>query len=313
MYFLQGLDVDAGKFFIYFLFIYTTTFCITALYRMFAALSPTIDDAVRFSGLALNLLIIYTGYVIPKPQLLGQYIWFGWLYYVNPVAYSFEAVEANEFADRTMQCAPEQLVPQGPGVDPAYQGCSLTGSPANSNTVPGAGYLQTSFEYSRSNLWRNFGVVIAFAVLYLVVTVVATETLSFAKSGGGALVFKKSKRAKKAVKEETADEEKVVAGEASGTSSETAANEEEALESISSSESVFTWKDVEYTVPYQGGERKILNKVNGYAKPGVMVALVGASGAGKTTLLNTLSQRQSTGVVSGEMLVDGKNLGKVRV
>jgi ATP-binding cassette subfamily G (WHITE) protein 2 (SNQ2) len=77
MYFLQELDLDAGKFFIYFLFIYITTFCITALYRMFAALSPTIDDAVRFSGIALNLLIIYTGYVIPKPQLIQQYIWFG--------------------------------------------------------------------------------------------------------------------------------------------------------------------------------------------------------------------------------------------
>ncbi|EAT88972.2 hypothetical protein SNOG_03767 [Parastagonospora nodorum SN15] len=302
MYFLQGLDVDASKFFIYFLFIYTTTFCITALYRMFAALSPTIDDAVRFSGIALNLLIIYTGYVIPKPQLLGQYIWFGWLYYVNPVAYSFEAVEANEFSNRIMECAPEQLVPQGPGIDPAYQGCALTGAPPNSNRVPGADYLSTSFNYSRSNLWRNFGVVIAFAVLYLVVTVIGTECLSFAKSGGGALIFKKSKRAKKAVKEGTADEEKVVAGDLSGSSSETAtanANEEEALESISSSESVFTWKDVEYTVPYQGGERKLLNKVHGYAKPGVMVALVGASGAGKTTLLNTLSQRQSTGVVSG--------------
>jgi ATP-binding cassette subfamily G (WHITE) protein 2 (SNQ2) len=231
---------------------------------------------------------------------------------LQPVAYSFEAVETNEFAGRTMQCSPSQLVPQGPGVDPAYQGCALTGAPPNSNTVPGADYLQTSFNYSRSNLWRNFGVVIAFAVLYLIVTVVGTETLSFVKSGGGALVFKKSKRAKKAVKEESTDEEKAVAGEASGNSSDTAtANEEEALESISSSESVFTWKDVEYTVPYQGGERKILNKVNGYAKPGVMVALVGASGAGKTTLLNTLSQRQSTGVVSGEMLVDGKDLGKV--
>jgi ATP-binding cassette subfamily G (WHITE) protein 2 (SNQ2) len=227
------------------------------------------------------------------------------------VAYSFEAVETNEFSGRTMECSPDQLVPQGPGVDPAYQGCALPGSPPNSNSVPGADYLQTSFNYSRSNLWRNFGVVIAFSILYLVVTVVGTETLSFVKGGGGALVFKKNKRAKKAVKEETADEEKVVAGESSGNSSETAAaNEEEALESISSSESVFTWKDVEYTVPYQGGERKILNKVNGYAKPGVMVALVGASGAGKTTLLNTLSQRQSTGVVGGEMLVDGKDLGK---
>lgn len=61
MYFLTGLDVEAGKFFIYMLFIYLNTICITALYRMFASLSPTIDDAVRFSGIALNLLIIYTG------------------------------------------------------------------------------------------------------------------------------------------------------------------------------------------------------------------------------------------------------------
>jgi ATP-binding cassette subfamily G (WHITE) protein 2 (SNQ2) len=145
------------------------------------------------------------------------------------VAYSFEAVETNEFSGRTMECSPDQLVPQGPGVDPAYQGCALPGSPPNSNSVPGADYLQTSFNYSRSNLWRNFGVVIAFSILYLVVTVVGTETLSFVKGGGGALVFKKNKRAKKAVKEETADEEKVVAGESSGNSSETAtANEEEA-------------------------------------------------------------------------------------
>ncbi|KAI4642099.1 hypothetical protein J4E93_007243 [Alternaria ventricosa] len=311
MYFMTGLDVDVSKFFIYFLFIYITTFCVTSLYRMFAALSPTIDDAVRFAGIALNLLIIYTGYVIPKPQLLTDYIWFGWIYWINPVAYSFESVLANEFSDRIMECAPSQLVPQGPGVDPAYQGCSLTGAPPNSRTVPGSDYLQVSFNYSRSNLWRNFGVVIAFTVLYLLVTVIATETVSFAQSGGGALVFAKNKRAKQAVKEEAPlDEEKVVAGESTASSDTAAHQEEEALDSISSSESVFTWKDVEYTVPYQGGERKLLNKVNGYAKPGVMIALVGASGAGKSTLLNTLSQRQSTGVVSGEFLVDGKDLGK---
>jgi ABC-type dipeptide/oligopeptide/nickel transport system ATPase subunit len=39
-----------------------------------------------------------------------------------------------------------------------------------------------------------------------------------------------------------------------------------------------------------------------------VVALMGASGAGKTTLLNTLSQRQKVGVVSGDMLVDGRPL-----
>ena len=72
---------------------------------------------------------------------------------------------------------------------------------------------------------------------------------------------------------------------------------------------MFTWSDVEYTVPYLGGEKKLLNKVSGYAKPGVMIALMGASGAGKTTLLNTLAQRQKTGIIGGQMLVDGRALG----
>lgn len=85
MYFMTGLDLEPGKFFITLLFIYTTTFTLTALYRMFAALSPSIDEAVRFAGLALNLLIIYGGYVIYKPVLLSQKIWFGWLAHVNPV------------------------------------------------------------------------------------------------------------------------------------------------------------------------------------------------------------------------------------
>ncbi|SMQ45282.1 unnamed protein product [Zymoseptoria tritici ST99CH_3D7] len=320
MFFMTNMTISASQFFIYMLFVYITTILLTALYRMFASLSPEIDTAVRFSGIALNLLVIYTGYVIPRPQLLTKYIWFGWIYWINPLSYSFEAVITNEFAGRTMACAPSQLVPQGPGIDPAYQGCALAGADVNAQSVDGSAYLATQFNYSRSNLWRNFGVVIAFIVLYILVTVIATETVSFAGGGGGALIFKKSKKAKKQVKHaKHADEEKGGIAEDSSSSSKKNASlgdapnedkEDEALDKLTKSESIFTWKDVEYTVPYMGGERKLLNKVNGYAKPGVMVALMGASGAGKTTLLNTLAQRQSMGVVSGEMFVDGRPLGR---
>jgi ATP-binding cassette subfamily G (WHITE) protein 2 (SNQ2) len=126
---------------------------------MFAALSPTIDEAVRFSGIALNLLVIYTGYVIPKPQLVSQYIWFGWLYYINPISYAFEAVLANEFSDRIMPCTPAQTVPSGPGyTDPRYEGCAIPGATPGSLEVSGVAYLDASFQYSRSHLWRNFGV-----------------------------------------------------------------------------------------------------------------------------------------------------------
>ncbi|KAJ5566849.1 CDR ABC transporter [Penicillium sp. DV-2018c] len=315
VYFMTGLDVSASKFFIYFLFVYTTTFSITSLYRMFAALSPTIDDAVRFAGIALNLLILYVGYVIPKQNLISDSIWFGWLFYVNPLSYSYEAVLSNEFSDRVMQCAPGQLVPQGPGVDPKYQGCALTGSSLGESSLPGAQYLSANFQFTRHHLWRNFGVVIAFTVLYILVTIVASEVLSFVGGGGGALVFKKSKRAKQVAGQSTDvnDEEKLAdandnavlaRGKGSGSSGDDAA-----FNRLSSSERCFTWQNVEYTVPYGNGTRKLLNGVNGFAKPGVMIALMGASGAGKTTLLNTLAQRQKMGVVTGDMLVDGHKLG----
>ncbi|KAJ5935927.1 ABC multidrug transporter atrF [Penicillium verhagenii] len=314
VYFMAGLDVTASQFFIYFLFVYTTTFCITSMYRMFAALSPTIDDAVRFAGIALNLLILYVGYVIPKQTLIDSSIWFGWLFYLNPISYAYEAVLTNEFSGRTMECAASQLVPSGSGAVTGHQGCALTGSSVDQTSVPGTQYLTANFEFTRSHLWRNFGVVIAFTVLYILVTIWAAEFLSFVGGGGGALVFKKSKRSKQIAAQTTTgtDEEKVgkpsddaalARGEASSGS------EDGAFNRLSSSERCFTWSDVEYTVPYGNGTRKLLNNVNGYAKPGVMIALMGASGAGKTTLLNTLAQRQKMGIVKGDMLVDGHPLG----
>ncbi|KAI2603660.1 ABC-2 type transporter-domain-containing protein [Hypoxylon sp. NC1633] len=317
MYFMTNLDVDVSKFWIYMLFVYVTTIMLTALYRMFAAVSPEINTAVRFSSIALNLLIIYTGYAIPKTQLLDDYIWFGWLYWVNPLSYSYEAVVANELSNRIMDCAPEQLVPQGQGILPEYQGCALTGSSPNSHVVAGSDYLQSAFGYSRSNLWRNFGVVIAFLVLYVLITVFATEMFDFSSEGGGALIFKKSRKAKKLVQEAVTPSDVENGGvDSSGSSATRVGNaqatpeeQNETLGQLTRSESIFTWKDVEYTVPYLGGQRKLLNKVSGYAKPGIMVALMGASGAGKSTLLNTLAQRQRIGVISGEMFVDGKPLG----
>lgn len=123
------------------------------MYRMFAALSPTIDDAVRFSGAALNLLIVYTGYVIPKPQLISQYIWFGWIYYINPISYAFEAVLTNEFSDRTMACSYLQTVPHGPSyTDSRYEGCAISGTTPVSLQVAGSAYLEQTFSYTRSHL-----------------------------------------------------------------------------------------------------------------------------------------------------------------
>ena len=96
------------------------------------------------------------------------------------------------------------------------------------------------------------------------------------------MVFKKTRKAKQQVKEPPSDEEK---GGLRGTDSNSSANrdadenaEDEALEQITKSDSIYTWRNVNYTIPYMGGERQLLHDVNGYAKPGKMVSFIFCSG-----------------------------------
>ncbi|GMS95854.1 hypothetical protein PENTCL1PPCAC_18029 [Pristionchus entomophagus] len=69
-----------------------------------------------------------------------------------------------------------------------------------------------------------------------------------------------------------------------------------------------SWKNLRVSVTKSN--RQLLNNVSGIARPGELMALMGASGAGKTTLLNTLVQRNLNGLsVEGEVLVNGNEMG----
>lgn len=70
----------------------------------------------------------------------------------------------------------------------------------------------------------------------------------------------------------------------------------------------FTWEGLNYHVPVPGGTKQLLTDVYGYVKPGTLTALMGASGAGKTTCLDVLAQRKNIGVITGDILVDGRPL-----
>lgn len=75
-----------------------------------------------------------------------------------------------------------------------------------------------------------------------------------------------------------------------------------------STRKTFTWDKVSYTVPVPGGTRQLLTEISGFVKPGTMTALMGSSGAGKTTCLDVLAQRKNVGVVSGDLMLDGRPL-----
>ncbi|EGC30069.1 ABC transporter AbcG5 [Dictyostelium purpureum] len=51
---------------------------------------------------------------------------------------------------------------------------------------------------------------------------------------------------------------------------------------------------------------QLLRNIDGYVKPGQMLALMGPSGAGKSTLLDVLAQRKTGGYITGEILINGQ-------
>jgi ATP-binding cassette subfamily G (WHITE) protein 2 (PDR) len=82
----------------------------------------------------------------------------------------------------------------------------------------------------------------------------------------------------------------------------------EQIEVIPPQKDIFTWRNVCLDITIKGEPRRLLDGVSGWVKPGTLTALMGVSGAGKTTLLDTLSQRTTVGVLTGDMFVNGKAL-----
>eukprot|EP01102_Stenamoeba_stenopodia_P013098 TRINITY_DN41_c0_g1_i1.p1 TRINITY_DN41_c0_g1~~TRINITY_DN41_c0_g1_i1.p1 ORF type:complete len:626 (-),score=152.04 TRINITY_DN41_c0_g1_i1:84-1961(-) len=72
-----------------------------------------------------------------------------------------------------------------------------------------------------------------------------------------------------------------------------------------------TWKNLTSTITVGRRKKKtrtLLNNVNGYVRPGQLLAIMGPSGAGKTTMLNLLAGRAYHQKISGEVLVNGKTV-----
>ena len=312
VYFMAGLARTASQFFISLLLLWMITMTMYAFFRSLGSLVRSLDVATRVTGLAIQIFIVYTGYVIPPSKMRP---WFKWLIWINPVQYGFEALMSNEFYNLDIACEPPYLVPQGPGASPQYQSCTVQGSKPGQAIVRGADYIRTAFTYERSHLWRNFGIIAAFWIFFVVLTMIGMELQKPNADGGANTVFKRGQAPKSVTKamekgslpgdEEKAgikDDEKFGEDEISSSSSD------QATKGVARNESVFTYTNVNYTIPFEKGERKLLDNVQGYVRPGKLTALMGASGAGKTTLLNTLAQRINFGTVTGDFLVDGRPL-----
>ncbi|KAF4462799.1 ABC1 transport [Fusarium albosuccineum] len=308
LYFMTNLKREPGAFFFFLLISFVTVLVMSMIFRTIASASRSLFQALVPAAILILDLVIFTGFVIPKRYMLG---WCKWLYYIDPIAYAFEALVVNEFHNRSYTCnefVPNPAVQGYENIPSANRVCSAVGAVEGQPAVDGDRYAEVNFDYKWENRWRNFGIVIAWTVLFLATYMVSAELVSEKKSKGEVLVYRRGHKPAAITNAEKKHSDPEAAMAHIGpivTAERTRSRTNKDGGILQQQTSVFQWHDVCYDVKIKTETRRILDHVDGWVKPGTLTALMGVSGAGKTTLLDCLADRTSMGVITGEMLVDG--------
>ncbi|ETN41430.1 uncharacterized protein HMPREF1541_03366 [Cyphellophora europaea CBS 101466] len=305
IYFMTNLRRTPQAFFFFLLISFMLTLVMSMMFRTIASVSRSLSQALAPAAILILAIVIYTGFAIPTTYMLG---WSRWINYIDPVAYGFEALMINEFSNRMFPCA--SYIPSNNGFDLGYDDgslanrvCTTIGSVVGQPEVSGDAYIGSLYRYTSSHRWRNFGILWVFLIGLMCCYLAAAEVVSAKKSKGEVLVFRRG-HIPPAAKAMINDDE-------SGSGNNVVTEKQEVRKQdisnlIQKQTAIFQWSNVCYDIKIKKEERRILDHVDGWVKPGTLTALMGESGAGKTTLLDVLATRVTMGVISGDMLVDGQ-------
>lgn len=301
LYFMSGLRREPSQFFIYYLIGYVSIFVMSAIFRTMAAITKTVSQAMSLAGILVLALVIYTGFTITVPSM---HPWFSWIRWINPIYYAFEILVANEFHGQDFPCGSSFVPPYSPQVGNSWI-CPVAGAVPGSETVSGDAFIATNYEYYYSHVWRNFGILMGFLFFFMAIYFIATELNSSTTSTAEALVFQRGHVPAHLLKGHSAPAKTEDVVNEKGTH-ENGTADPNGVGGLEPQRDIFTWRNVVYDIKIKSEDRRLLDHVSGWVKPGTLTALMGVSGAGKTTLLDVLAQRTTMGVITGDMLVNGR-------
>ncbi|PYI32134.1 hypothetical protein BP00DRAFT_473391 [Aspergillus indologenus CBS 114.80] len=266
------------------------------------AVSRREQQAMVPASILMLALLVFTGFVVPIGYMPS---WCRWINYLNPVAYGYESLMVNEYHARRFTCS--SYIPGYEASVATSMVCDAIGAVRGQADVNGDAYITLAYSYHHSHKWRNVGIIIAMIISNHLFYFLASEYTTAKRSKGALLVFRRGFISRSPRRAE-GDIENLPSGPVA-TMLEKPSNHSnpnhEAV--VDGSKSVVHCSDVCYEMKIKGKPRRILDHVDGWVKPGTLTALMGVSGAGKTTLLDCLADRRTgVGVLTGEMLVDGK-------
>ncbi|XBW37428.1 hypothetical protein QEN19_003009 [Hanseniaspora menglaensis] len=313
-YWLANFKIEAGAFFFYILMNFICLLAMSHLFRFVGSATKSFPEAMVSASVILLAFCMYAGFNIPNTSMLG---WSKWIYWINPLQYVFESLMINEFHGVHFDCA--SYIPSGSGyanVPDTAKICSTLGSVTGQSYVTGDAFLAAQYNYQHSKKWRGFGVGLAFAIFFFAIYLFFTEYNDSAKQKGEIIVFpqsivrkiKKSSKVSNDLESSSGSEYNINEKRMLADSQDSDSSDEKSVNNVGLSESEATlhWKNLCYDVQIKSETRRILNNVDGWFAKRSITALMGSSGAGKTTLMDCLASRVTMGVISGDILVNGR-------
>jgi hypothetical protein len=96
VYWSVGLtaDVHGSRYFTFMFVVFVFSLCVSQYFRLIASVVAAPTIAQTGAGVSLVLMVLFSGFIIPKSNIPPGWEWFYW---INPIAYVLRSVTVNEF------------------------------------------------------------------------------------------------------------------------------------------------------------------------------------------------------------------------
>nr|DAD28487.1 TPA_asm: hypothetical protein HUJ06_029955 [Nelumbo nucifera] len=151
-YFMVNFERTIGKLLLYLLFMFLTFTYFTFYGMMAVGLTPSQQFAAVVSSAFYSLWNLLSGFLIPKPNIPGWWIWF---HYICPVAWTLRGIISSQLGD----------------VETYIVGSGFEGSVKD--------YLEVSLGYSSGMIGVSAAVLIGFCIFFFLVYACSVKFLNF--------------------------------------------------------------------------------------------------------------------------------------
>eukprot|EP00042_Codosiga_hollandica_P052355 m.662678 g.662678 ORF g.662678 m.662678 type:complete len:1576 (+) comp58477_c0_seq2:48-4775(+) len=256
--------------------------CEFAMGNMIRMLACGFKDIASVQAVAPAIAIIFVffcGFIISEPKIPP---WFIWIHYLSPLTYAFQGLMIDIFAGL-------EFKPVTPGLP----------------VITGEFYLKENFGIEYADLesfkWGILPLLVAFGVVFSMAAVWLLNHRRF-DSESRQLQYKVHpawRLRRRERRRSMSKKSKRGPGDVPP--------------------AILVWRKLSYSVnlPVKRGQavmsKKLLDEVNGYVRPGQLLALMGSSGAGKSTLLDVVALRKTGGTITGSVQLNGQDVDQTFV